>query len=305
MDNIVVVGSLNLDVDIYCPRRPKSGETVMGREVRLVPGGKGANQAYALARMGVATKMAGAVGKDDAGKKLCQNLQAAGVDTSAIRRIDTETGKAFIDIEDNGQNSITVIAGANANVDAALVQENLPAIQQADAVLLQLEIPLPAVEEAVRLAKKEKKLVVLDPAPVRDDLGAEFLRHIDIIKPNETELSVLTKMPTDTKEEVIKAAQILLQKGVRLVLATLGAKGCLLVSEKGAKYFPAYKTKTVDTTAAGDCFLAAFLSRFDGTFQEENLASAIDFASKASAIAVSRAGAQTSIPTTSEVENFR
>lgn len=301
MKNIAVIGSLNLDVDIYCQRRPQPGETVMGDYVSLVPGGKGANQAYALAKMDVHTSMIGAVGRDSAGQQLKDNLSQAGVDISGIREIAVETGKAFIEIEADGQNSITVIAGANAAVHAGMVRQGAIQIKEAEAVLLQLEIPQDAVAEAVLLAKKQGKLVILDPAPVRADLSDEFLQQVDIIKPNETELSVLTGLPATNEAEVFQAAQVLLHKGIRVVLATLGAKGCMLVTEKGHRYFPAYKTKAVDTTAAGDCFLAAFLSRFDGRFSEENLAEAIDFASRASALAVSRKGAQSSIPSAAEV----
>lgn len=304
MKKILVVGSLNLDVDIYCQRRPQAGETVMGRDMKFVPGGKGANQAYALARMGVATALVGAIGKDSAGERVKSSLKQVGVDLSGLQETDKETGKAFIEIEDNGQNSITVIAGANAAVHADLVRENIAKVQAAEAVCMQLEIPQDAIDTAAKMAVQQHKLVVVDPAPVRQDLSNEFLACVDIIKPNETELSVLTGLPTTTDAEVVKAARVLLDKGIRVVLATLGARGCMLVTRQTAKLFPAYHTQAIDTTAAGDCFLAAFLSKFDGSFSENNLAEAIDFGSRASAIAVTRRGAQSSIPSATEVEHF-
>lgn len=304
MKNVLVVGSLNLDIDIYCQRRPQPGETVMGKYVKLVPGGKGANQAYALARMGVATAMIGAVGKDDAAERVKSNLQSVGVTCDGISTVATETGKAFIEIEDNGQNSITVIAGANAKVHADMIHTNAEQLKKAEAVLMQLEVPQDAIDAAAKLAKEQHKLVVIDPAPVRNDLTDDFFAKVDIIKPNETELSILTGMPTTNTDEVVQAGNVLIAKGVRVVLATLGDKGCMLITKQGAKLFPSYPAKSVDTTAAGDCFLAAFLSKFDGSFSQENLAAAIDFASRASAIAVTREGAQSSIPTLAEVNAY-
>ena len=171
---------------------------------------------------------------------------------------------------------------------------------QADAVVMQLEIPVPSVVAAAKLAKKHGKTVVLDPAPARADLPDELWAQVDITKPNETELALLTGLPTGTEEEVVAAAKALITKGVKNVLVTLGGDGTMLVTEDKVEKFPAYKVKAVDTTAAGDCFLAAFISQFTGS----NFAEAIDFGARASAIAVTRQGAQTSIPTVEEVRCF-
>ena len=302
MKNVLVVGSLNMDFDVYMERRPLAGETVMARNLKLVPGGKGANQAYALGKLGVTTAMIGAVGKDSFGQQMLENLHSVKVDTSGIKVSEVlETGKAFIEIEDNGQNSISVIAGANHEVDGTMIRANRHLFDAADVVVMQLEIPLPAVIEAARLAKECGKMVVIDPAPARADFPEELYSLIDITKPNETELSVLTGMPTDTEEQVIAAARSLTAKGVGAVLVTLGGNGTMLVTNERLQTFPAYKVKAVDTTAAGDCFLAAFLSAFTG----ENYADAIDFAARASAVAVTRRGAQTSIPTREEIQAFR
>lgn len=301
MDKVLVVGSLNMDFAVYMDRRPQAGETVMARSMKLVPGGKGANQAYALGKLGAKTSMIGAVGTDTFGEQMLANLEKVAVSTKGIQKIaGTETGKAFIEIENSGQNSISVIAGANAAVDEGLVLVQEELFAQADAVVMQLEIPVPSVVAAARLAKKHGKTVVLDPAPARADLPDELWAQVDITKPNETELALLTGLPTGTEEEVVTAAKALIAKGVKNVLVTLGGDGTMLVTEDKVEKFPAYKVKAVDTTAAGDCFLAAFISQFTGS----NFAEAIDFGAKASAIAVTRQGAQTSIPTVEEVENF-
>ena len=301
MNKVLVVGSLNMDFAVYMDRRPKAGETVMAQSMKLVPGGKGANQAYALGKLGADTSMIGAVGTDTFGEQMLANLENVGVATDGIKKIaGTETGKAFIEIEKSGQNSISVIAGANAAVDEDLVKAQEEKFAKGDAVVMQLEIPMPAVVAAAKLAKKHGKTVVLDPAPARNDLPDELWAQVDITKPNETELSLLTGLPTGTDEEVVTAAKALIAKGVKNVLVTLGGDGTMHVSADKVEKFPAYKVKAVDTTAAGDCFLAAFMSRFDGT----NFAEAIDFGAKASAIAVTRQGAQTSIPTVEEVESF-
>ena len=301
MDNVLVVGSLNMDFAVYMERRPVAGETVMAQSMKLVPGGKGANQAYALGKLGVRTSMVGAVGTDTFGEQLLESLESVSVNTAGIKRIaGTETGKAFIEIENSGQNSISVIAGTNAAVDEALVlgRENLFA--QVDAVVMQLEIPVSSVVAGAKLARKYGKIVVLDPAPARADLPNELWPLVDITKPNETELALLTGLPTGTEDEVVTAAKFLLTKGVKAVMVTMGGDGTMLVTADKVEKFSAYKVKAVDTTAAGDCFLAAFVSRFTGS----NFDEAIDFGARAAAIAVTRQGAQTSIPTIEEVEGF-
>ena len=240
MNKVLVVGSLNMDFAVYMDRRPQAGETVMARSMKLVPGGKGANQAYALGKLGAKTSMIGAVGSDAFGKQLLENLESVAVNTAGVRKIPgAETGKAFIEIESSGQNSISVIAGANAAVDEALVREREELIAQADAVVMQLEIPVPSVMAVARLAKKHGKTVVLDPAPARSDLPDELWPMVDITKPNETELAVLTGLPTGTEEEIVTAAKSLLVKGVKNVLVTIGGEGTLWVTaDKVEKLLP-------------------------------------------------------------------
>lgn len=304
MEQIVVVGSLNMDFAVEVKEMPEKGETILGKKVSLIPGGKGANQAYAVSRLGKKVQMIGAVGTDIFGDKLVFNLEKAGVGTEGICRVENrESGQAFVFVNEAGENSITVIQGANQDLTEARVDENAERIDRCDAVVMQLEVPVPTVVHTAQVARKKGKLVYLDPAPARPDLPDELFASVDIMKPNETELKILTGMEVSTGEEIILAAKSLLKKGVGAVIVTLGEKGCVLVTEKLVKEFPARKVKAVDTTAAGDSFTAGFLAAYepDGEKREENLEEALLFAGKVSAIAVTRKGAQSSIPTLAEV----
>ena len=298
MKQAVVVGSLNLDYSIGLERMPLPGETVSADSLRLTPGGKGANQAYALGRHGCKTAMIGAVGKDDAGRLLTGNLHSVGVDVSGIRESDTPTGQAFITVERKGENAIIILAGANGEVSADDVDRGRGLIEAADCLVMQLEIPVETVLYAARLAKSLGKMVVLDPAPAVSSLPDELFALADFVKPNETELGILTGMPTDTVAQCEAAAMTLLQKGVGTVLVSLGSKGVLAVSEgMESLLVPAVESVVVDTTAAGDCFTAAFVSAYDG-----DLKTALVYANTAASIAVSRPGAQASIPSAEEVK---
>ena len=300
MKKVLVIGSLNMDFSVYVNKRPAAGETVLGEKMQLVPGGKGANQAYALGKMKTAVKMIGAVGSDSFGEMAIKNLQSVGVATDGIKKIAAETGKAFIEIDSSGQNYITVIPGANFALTKEMLTEYEDFFSWADAVVMQLEIPIEVVAAAAKYCKAKGKMLILDPAPASKKIPAELLSLVDIAKPNETELAILTGKKTDTPSEIESAAMALYGKGVKNVLVTLGGSGTLLVNADGVQKFAAYKVKAVDTTAAGDCFLAAFISKFTG----KNFSEAIDFGAKASAVAVTRRGAQSSIPTYDEVANF-
>ena len=297
MKRAVVVGSLNLDYSIGLERMPKPGQTVSADSLRLSPGGKGANQAYALGKLGCKTAMIGAVGKDDAGRMLTGNLRSVGVDVSGIRESDTPTGQAFITVERTGENAIIILAGANGEVSPADVDRGRKLIEDADCLVMQLEVPVETVLYAARLAKSLGKTVVLDPAPAVSGLPEELFALADFVKPNETELAVLTGMPTDTATQCEAAAKLLLQKGAGTVLVSLGSKGVLAVGKGNESILvPAVESEVVDTTAAGDCFTAAFVSAYDG-----DLKKALLYANTAASIAVSRPGAQASIPSAEEV----
>lgn len=302
MKNILVVGSLNMDFVINTDNMPKPGETVFGKEFSLVPGGKGANQAYAIAKLGGNVVMLGGVGRDEYGEMLINNLTSVGVATEFIKRIpESDTGKAFIMVDKTGENSIVVIRGANYLLDTAWIDKNEHLFNACDVVVLQLEIPLEVVSYVVELAKKKGKTVILDPAPATQMILDKCLKNVDIIKPNETELAVLTGMPVDTQENIKIAAKELINRGVETVLVTMGEKGALLVQQNYAKHFPAQKVDAVDTTAAGDCFTASLALMID----KDNYEEAIRFAAKVAALAVTRKGAQSSIPDRREVDMMK
>lgn len=299
MKKILVIGSLNMDTVIETPYMPKSGETLTGKGVFLVPGGKGANQAYAAGKLGGSVSMIGAVADDSFGLMLRNNLENVGVNTSGIATMEGETtGQAFITVDDSGANSIILIGGTNALVSKELIDENRTLIEECDMVMMQLEIDPEVVEYAKDLAVSMGKMVILDPAPAKGNLPDSIWKGVDYIKPNETELEILVGRSLNGEEELRQAAEELLAKGVKNVMVSLGGDGCLLANETGCRFFPAHKVTAVDTTAAGDCFTASFAFSLS---KGESVEDAIRFGQKASAIAVTRKGAQTSIPSLEEV----
>ena len=302
MKKILVIGSLNMDTVIETPRIPVPGETIMGESVKNVPGGKGANQVYTIGKLGGDVSMIGAVGDDNFGDRMIENLKKVNVNVEGIERIEGgTTGQAFIPVDDSGENSIIVIGGTNGQVDEALLKKYEYLMDESDIVVMQQEIPLTTVMAAKEMAVKKGKLIIVDPAPAAA-MPDEFWKDIDDIKPNETELGILIGKELHTQEEYKAAAAEMLKKGVKHLLVTLGSKGCLLMTPDSEEFLPANKVQAVDTTAAGDCFTGAFaVALSQGKTERE----AIAFAQKASAIAVTRKGAQTSVPSLEEVlENF-
>ena len=299
MKKAVVIGSLNLDYSIGLRKMPSPGQTVSADTLTLTPGGKGANQAYALGKLGCETAMIGAVGEDDAGRMLLENLSGVQVDTSGIAKRSEPTGQAFITVDASGENSIIILAGANGALRPADIDRNCALIEASDCVVMQLEVPLETVLYGAKLAHSLGKTVVLDPAPAVPDLPDELIGLADFIKPNETELATLTGMPTDSIEQCIAAAQQLRRRGAGTVLVSLGSKGVLAVGDEKPVHVPSVKVKAVDSTAAGDCFTAAFVSAYTG-----ELETALRYANAAAAIAVSRPGAQASIPSAEEVQQM-
>ena len=299
VSNILVVGSLNMDFVISVKQMPILGETILGDEVNLVPGGKGANQAYAVGKLGGNVEMIGAVGDDLYGKMLIENLQSVGVVTSGIEVIQgTHTGNAFISVDEKGENSIIVVQGANSKLTTEMIDKHGDLIENADIIIMQLEIPLEVVKYVKCLGKKKNKVVILDPAPAKKNLTEDFFEGIDIVKPNETELQILTGKKNFAHEELSMGARELLDKKIQTVIVTLGGDGALLVTKNTEKYFETKKVNPVDTTAAGDSFTAALaLALGEGKEYGE----AIQFGNVVSRIVVTRKGAQTSIPTMEEV----
>lgn len=294
MKKILVIGSLNMDFVIRVKDVPQVGETILGESVRLVPGGKGANQAYAVGKLGGNVAMLGAVGTDPYGTQLMNNLKTVNVDTGGIQVMEEETtGQAFVSVFDSGDNSIVVIPGANGKVSKDMIDEHISYIDDCDFIIMQLEIPLDVVQYVKEIAVKKGKKVILDPAPAVSGLSDEFWNGISVIKPNETELAMLLGRELNTREEIAAGAAELVAKGVETVLATLGGDGCMMVNAEGENYFEANRVECVDSTAAGDSFLAAFTVALS---EGKSYAEAIRFGQKVSSIVVTKRGAQTSIP---------
>lgn len=300
---IIVVGSLNMDVVINVENIPRTGETVMGSDIEKVPGGKGANQAYAAGKLGGNVTMLGVVGNDEDGKTLVDSLrQEAGVETKWILRDSAAgTGTAYIYVQSDGNNCIVVSPGVNQRCDLKYVKEQEKQLRECDILLTQFEIPIETVAYVLKTAKKMGNQVILNPAPAPGILTPELLKYVDILTPNETELEIITGRKWDSSlEDLEQMCKLLLDKGVGCVIVTLGEEGCFL-AEKEFKHFPAYKAEAVDTTAAGDTFSGALAVMLA---EKRTMEEAIEFAMKASAITVQRKGAQLSIPNRTEVEQY-
>jgi ribokinase len=296
---IVVVGSANFDMVVKAERLPKEGETMLVSNLKFFPGGKGANQAVAVARMGPRTSLVGAVGSDIIGDFLLRGLKVEGIDTTGVRRDPGRaTGSAFIMLFPNGNNCIAVDPAANFSLTPADIERAKDVIERADALSTVLEIPLEAVEAALRLARKAGKLTVLDAGPPRY-CPREILALADVVSPNETELAHLTGEEVRGRVSAREAAEKLLSLGVKTLVLKLGGDGSMLVTSKKSKHFPACKVDAVDPTAAGDAFTAALTVELAAGHDLEH---AIRFANCAGALAASRLGAQPSLPTRLEVE---
>lgn len=299
MAKIVVVGSANTDMVVKAPHIPRPGETVLGGEFTMVSGGKGANQAVAAARLGGQVTFVARVGAGPFGAQAIEQYRAEGIDTRYIT-VDEEAahGVALILVDQQGENAIAVAPGANARVSAADVDRAEPAIAECDVVLLQLEVPLPAVERAVELAKQHGKRVMLNPAPYLA-LPDAILSRLDFLTPNETEAGMLLGGGEAGLCGIAGTAEELLRRGVGCVIVTLGKEGVFVVTPEAQFHVAGKKVKAVDTTAAGDAFSGA-LAVWIGEGLELN--EAIRRAITASALSVTRLGAQSSLPTRAEVE---
>lgn len=297
MKKVLVVGSLNMDMIVSVNAIPIEGETVLATSIEKHRGGKGANQAVASSRFGANTCMIGTVGNDDNGRILLSGLKSDGVDTKGIIINNSEpTGMAWITVDKKGQNSIVVIPGANGMLAKDDIDSNDELFNEADIVLLQLEIPLETAFYVINKASEKGCKIILNPAPAVI-LEEDILSKVDIITPNENELDILTSGNID--DSLLQKAQKLLDSGVKNVVCTLGEKGAMLVNKSGHALFPANSVIAVDTTGAGDCFngvLAAELAR------GINIEEAIKMAVKASSISVTQKGAQPSMPRRQDVE---
>jgi len=301
---IVVVGSINLDLVAYVPRMPVEGETIIGNDFATYPGGKGANQAVAAARLGGNVVMIGRLGQDDFGKRLLRELEGAGVNTEAVLRVPKPSGSAVILVEPEGRNSIVVIPGANHELRPADLDRHQETLQDAAVILAQLEIPIETVEHLGELAAALGVAFILDPAPA-EALSANILRNVTWLTPNETETSSILRhlgQPIDdlsTDDAVSAASERLLAAGVRNVILKLGSRGVYLSgTDVASTHIAPYRVEAVDTTAAGDAFNGGFAY---GLTHGLPPIEAGRFACAVAAISVTRVGAQPSMPTLAEV----
>jgi len=300
---IVVVGSINLDLVATTRHIPRAGETVAGSGFQTFPGGKGANQAVAAARVGASVCMIGKVGTDSFGSRLKTDLAEQGVDVSCVSRVAGPSGVALINTDSNGENAITVVAGANGALRPADLETNIALIRTAGVLLTQLEIPLETVECLSKIALEEEIPLVLDPAPAQP-LPHSLVQNVTWLTPNESESSILLGSPAQhiADQDLTSIANSLLQLGSRNVILKIGSRGAYIASADGTREFiPAYKVCPTDTTAAGDAFNGAFAV---GLVQGKSPIESAGYASAAAAISVTRAGAQPSMPTRGEVEQF-
>ncbi|MCC7119872.1 MAG: ribokinase [Anaerolineales bacterium] len=308
MINLLVVGSLNADLVLRAPRFPQPGETIHGEALQIIPGGKGANQATAAAKLGARVAIVGRVGSDTFAPFLLASLQAHQVDTTYVRTDSSASGTAIIVVDAEGQNSIVLSAGANEKVTPADVEAANglnPSL-----LLLQLEIPIPTVLHAARFAKRKQACVILNPAPAQP-LPDELISLADFIVPNESELSLLSGLNVSDVSSAESAAKVLLRRGAKQVIVTLGAKGALWVAPQHTLKVDSFPVHAVDTTAAGDAFIGGFAAKLlgynlapDHEWTQLEIQTAIRYACACGALAATKFGAQPSLPSLMEVEQF-
>ena len=297
---VVVVGSLNMDLVIRAPRLPRAGETLAGESFTTVPGGKGANQAVAAARLGASVAMIGCVGNDAYGEQLRAALLAEQIDCQAVTAMaDVSTGVASIVVDDSSQNAIVIVAGGNGQLTPEVVARFDTLLAAAEVVICQLEVPVATVAHTLKRARELGKTVILNPAPAAAPLPAQWYAMIDYLIPNESEAAILTGLPVDSVASAQAAATALIKAGAGKVLITLGEQGVVFTDGQAFEHFPAKKVQAIDTTAAGDTFVGGFAAALS---QGKSEAQAIRFGQAAAALSVTRAGAQPSIPTFAEVQ---
>jgi ribokinase len=298
--DVCVVGGLNMDLVVRAPRLPRPGETALGQSFARFPGGKGANQAVAAARLGASVRMVGQVGQDPFGDELVAGLERERVDTTGVRRVSTGTGVALIVVDESGQNFIVWVPGANAAWEKGAMADVELWAARCRLLVLPLEVPRDVAQRAIRAAKKAGARVILNPAPHREGDEACF-GNVDVLVPNEVEAALFAGVGPGERQDWAVVAQRLRSLGPRAVVITLGSEGALVVGEEGTHRVPTFRVEVADTTAAGDAFVAGLAVAI---LRGMPLLEAVRFANAAGAIAVTRAGAQPSLPRTPEVEEL-
>jgi ribokinase len=293
LHDIIVVGSLNMDLVIRVQKMPELGETVRGSDLLTIPGGKGANQAAAAAKLGNNVLMVGKVGGDSFGVTLKQNLHNLGVNTDRVaQEEESSTGTAVITVDDAGNNCIVISAGANGKVSLADVEALSGLWSETKMLLLQLEIPLDVVSKAIDIAYQNNVPIALNPSPIAD-LPKELLRKVKYLILNEIEAKSISGIEASSVESSKSAAKKILAMGVENVIITLGEHGAVLANQNTTVHVPAIKVKPVDTTAAGDAFTAGFVS---GVLKGFSLEDAVRFGNCSGALTATKNGAQSSLP---------
>ncbi len=300
IQSILVVGSINMDLVLESKRIPKRGESLIGENYNFIPGGKGANQAVAAARLGMSVSLLGKIGLDINGSELKNNLNNEDISTQFLFTDKlAKTGLAIVLLESTGENRILVYPGANMTIERDEIHNTLQ--RHYDAVMIQFEISQEAVIETCRLAKEKKIPVLVDAGPAQD-FPLEKIKDIQILSPNETEAYSLTGVQIKSPEDAVKAAKVLYKRSnAEYIIIKLGEKGSVLFCNEKFEHFPAHKVKTVDTTAAGDAFMAGLAVQW---LRHGDIRRAIKFASIVGALATTRLGAQPSLPQLNQFEAF-
>jgi ribokinase len=298
---ILVIGSFMMDLVVRTPRAPEQGETIIGKSFSRFPGGKGANQAVSAARLGSDVTMVGKVGDDEFGNEALVTLKSENIDTQYLLRDEKEaTGIGMITLEDNGNNRIVVVPGANLAYKVTELNNIKDTIKNAKVIVAQLEMDLDMIEAAVSYAAETNVPVILNPAPAQK-LSDSLLKNVTYLTPNETEAEILTGIKILTKEDAEIAGKVLLNKGVKNVIITLAEKGALIMNDALTQYVPGYTVNPVDTVAAGDAFNGALAM---GIVSGKPLQEVVQFANAVGALTVTKEGAIPSLPYLKEVEAF-
>jgi len=298
---IVVVGSSNMDLVVKTPRIPAKGETILGGDFIMTPGGKGANQAVAAAKLGAQVYFVAKLGDDIFARQSLSNFQKVGINTEYLEQTkESPSGVALIAVDDSGDNVIVVAPGANLKLSPEDVKKARSIIVSSGAVAAQLEVPLETVECAAELSNDAGVPFILDPAPAQK-LGNELLGMVDILTPNETEAGILTGLEVNDEKTALIAAKSLLERGVKAVILTMGSKGFLLAAKDATEFVPSVKVDAVDATAAGDAFTGSLAV---GLAQGRTFRDAALFAGNVAALSVTKMGAQSSMPDVQQIENF-